>query len=155
MWHGQGAHELTSVADTLGHDIRALRTSWPSTEINLLDIGLRTHEILENALEFQLTGHDDYGSGSTLATTEANVQGTFELLTILHPLLAERYSGLPAVYTWLDRLQTLLNQNKRPNGQWLAVSGLSQSSRQEIDAACSQALQELAPIAAITEPRLT
>jgi iron uptake system component EfeO len=155
LWHGQGAHELTSVADTLDHDIRALRTSWPSTEINLLDIGLRTHEILENALEFQLTGHDDYGSGSTLATTEANVQGTLELLAILHPLLAERYSGLPAVYTWLDRLQTLLNQNKRPNGQWLAVSGLSQSSRQEIDAACSQALQELAPIAAITEPRLT
>jgi iron uptake system component EfeO len=121
LWHGQGAHELTSVADTLDHDIRALRTSWPSTEINLLDIGLRTHEILENALEFQLTGHDDYGSGSTLATTEANVQGTFELLTILHPLLADRYSGLPAVYAWLDRLQTLLNQNKRPNGQCPAV----------------------------------
>ena len=49
--------------------------------------GLRTHEILENALEFQLTGHDDYGSGSTLATTQANITGTHELLTILHPLL--------------------------------------------------------------------
>jgi iron uptake system EfeUOB component EfeO/EfeM len=155
LWHGQSAHELISVADTLDSDIRALRTSWPSTEINLLDIGLRTHEILENALEFQLTGHDDYGSGSTLATTEANVQGTFELLAILHPLLAQRYSGLPAVYTWLDRLQSLLNQNSRPNGQWIPVSGLSASSREQIDAACSQALQELAPIAAITEPRLT
>jgi len=155
LWHGQSAHELTGVADTLDQDIRALRTSWPSTEINLLDIGLRTHEILENALEFQLAGHDDYGSGSTLATTEANVQGTFELLTILHPLLAQRYSGLPAVYTWLDRLQSLLNQNSRPNGRWIPLSELGESSREQIDAACSQALQELAPIAAITEPRLT
>jgi iron uptake system component EfeO len=155
LWHGQSAHELSGVADTLGANVRALLKSWPGTEINLLDIGLRTHEILENALEFQVTGHDDYGSGSTLATTQANIAGTLELLTVLHPLLVPRYTGLPAVYTWLDRLQSLLNQGKRPNGQWIPVSELSESSRQQIDAACGQALEELAPIAAITEPRVT
>jgi iron uptake system component EfeO len=155
LWHGQGAGELTGVAEKLDADVRALRASWPSIEINLLDIGLRTHEILENALEFQLTGHDDYGSGTTLATTQANVTGTLELLTVLHPLLVPRYPGLPAVYTWLDRLSSLLNKNKGPNGQWLGVSQLSLTSREQIDAACSQALEELAPIAAITEPRIT
>jgi len=155
LWHGQSGHELTSVADTLAADVRALRASWPSTEINLLDLGLRTHEILENALEFQLSGHDDYGSGSTLATTAANVTGTLELLTVLHPLLTVRYSGLPAAYRWLDRLTTLLNHNKRPNGLGVPVSGLSQRSRAQIDAACGQALEELAPIAAITEPRIS
>jgi iron uptake system component EfeO len=155
LWHGQSTHQLTGVADTLAANVRALRASWPGTEINLLDIGLRTHEILENALEFQLTGHDDYGSGSTLATTAANITGTLELLTVLHPLLVPRYPGLPAVYTWLDRLQSLLNQAKRPNGQWLSVAQLSESSRQQLDAACGQALEELAPIAAITEPRIT
>ena len=155
LWHGQSAHELTGVADTLDADVRALLKTWPSTEINLLDIGLRTHEILENALEFQLTGHDDYGSGTTLATTQANITGTLELLTVLHPLLTVRYAGLPAVYTWLDRLAGLLNQSKRPNGSWLAVSQLPQSLSQQIDAACGQALEELAPIAAITEPRVT
>jgi iron uptake system component EfeO len=155
LWHGQGSGELTAVADTLDANVRALRTSWPSTEINLLDIGLRTHEILENALEFQLSGHDDYGSGTTLATAQANITGTLELLTVLHPLLVVRYAGLPAVYTWLDRLNSLLNQNKRPNGQPIPVSELSASSQQQIDAACSQALEELAPIAAITEPRTT
>ena len=155
LWHGQAAHELTGVADKLDADVRALRKTWPSTEINLLDLGLRTHEILENALEFQLTGHDDYGSGSTLATTEANIGGTVELLTVLHPLLAVRYAGLPAVYTWLDRLQSLLNHTKTPNGRWLPASALGESSRQQIDAACGQTLEELAPIAAITEPRIT
>jgi iron uptake system component EfeO len=155
LWHGQSAARLTHVADTLSADVRALLKSWPSTEINLLDIGLRTHEILENALEFQLTGHDDYGSGSTLATTQANLAGTLELLTVLHPLLVARYPGLPAAYTWLARLQSLLNQHHRPNGPWLSVDQLSVSSRQQIDSACGQALEELAPIAAITEPRVT
>jgi iron uptake system component EfeO len=155
LWHGQSARELAPVADALAADVRALRASWPGTEINLLDIGLRTHEILENALEFQLTGHDDYGSGTTLATTQANITGTLELLAILHPLLAVRYQGLPAVYAWLGRLSSLLNQSKGPNGQWVPVSQLSVSSRGQIDSACSQALEELAPIAAITEPRIT
>jgi iron uptake system component EfeO len=155
LWHGQSARDLTPVADTLDAHVRALRTSWPSTEINLLDIGLRTHEILENALEFQLTGHDDYGSGSTLATTQANITGTLELLTVLHPLLVVRYAALPQVYTWLDRLNWMLNQDKRPNGTWLGVSQLSTSGREQLDAACSQSLEELAPIAAITEPRIT
>jgi iron uptake system component EfeO len=155
LWHGQSAAQLTHVADTLSADVRALLKSWPSTEVNLLDIGLRTHEILENALEFQLTGHDDYGSGSTLATTQANITGTLELLTVLRPLLVARYPGLPAAYTWLARLQSLLNQHHRPNGPWLSVDQLSVSSRHQIDSACGQALEELAPIAAITEPRVT
>ncbi len=155
LWHGQSARELTPVADRLAADVRALRASWPSTEINLLDIGLRTHEILENALEFQLTGHDDYGSGTTLATTQANITGTLELLAILHPLLVVRYPGLPAVYTWLDRLNSLLTKGQGPNGQWVPVSQLSVNVREQIDSACSQALEELAPIAAITEPRIT
>jgi iron uptake system component EfeO len=155
LWHGQSARELTGVANRLDADVRALRTSWPSTEISLLDIGLRTHEILENALEFQLSGHDDYGSGSTLATTQANIEGTLELLAILHPLLVVRYTGLPAVYTWLGRLQRLLNQTKMPNGSMVPAARLSTSQREQIDAACSQALEELAPIAVITEPRIT
>jgi iron uptake system component EfeO len=156
LWHNQSAGELTPLADTLVANIRALRASWPSTEINLLDIGLRTHEILENALEFQLTGHDDYGSGTTLATTQANITGTLELLTVLHSLLVPRYAGLPAVYTWLGRLNSLLiSEGKGPNGLWIPVSQLSVSSRQQVDAACSQALEELAPIAAMTEPRIT
>jgi iron uptake system component EfeO len=155
LWHGQSARELTSIADKLVTDIRALQASWPSAEINPLDIGLRTHEILENALEFQLTGHDDYGSGTTLATTAANITGTLELLSLLHPLLVTRYAGLPAVYTWLGRLNSLLNQDKMPNGQWIPVSQLSVSSRGQVDSACGQALEELAPIAAMTEPRIT
>jgi iron uptake system component EfeO len=155
LWHGQSAGELSPYASKLAADVRSLLATWPSTEIPLLDVGLRTHEILENALEFQLTGHDDYGSGTTLATTLANIQGTRELLSLLHPLLVTRYPGLPGVYTWLNRLQTLLEAEHQPDGTWVPVSQLPVSARQDIDAACSQALQELAPIASIAEPRNT
>jgi iron uptake system EfeUOB component EfeO/EfeM len=155
LWHGQSAGELTPYASKLAADVRSLLATWPSTEIPLLDIGLRTHEILENALEFQLTGHDDYGSGTTLATTLANIQGTRELLSLLRPLLVTRYPGLPGVYAWLNRLQALLEAEHQPAGTWVPVSQLPVSARQDIDAACSQALQELAPIASIAEPRNT
>jgi iron uptake system component EfeO len=154
LWHGQSAHELTKYAGLLVTDVHALQAAWPSIEVPLIDIGLRTHEILENALEFQLTGHDDYGSGSTLATTLANIAGTRELLSLLHPLLAPRYPGLPAVYTGLDHLQKLL-EAEHQGGTWVSVSRLPQAARQGIDAACGQVLQELAPIASIAEPRNT
>jgi len=155
LWHGQRATELAGPAGQLDQDVRALQAAFPGMEIDLLDLGLRTHEILENALEFQLTGHDDYGSGTTLATTEANVEGTFELLKVLHPLLAARYRQLPAVYTWLDRLQGLVAAARHPNGSWTPVDDLGPSGREQINAAASQALEELAPIAVISEPRRT
>jgi iron uptake system component EfeO len=153
LWHGESAPSLAKAAGQLLGYVHGLKAAFPAMEIDFLDLGLRTHEILENALEFQLTGHDDYGSGTTLATVAANITGTRELLTILHPLLVTRYTGLPAVYTWLSRLEQLVNAQHKPDGRWTPVSGLSTTAREQIDAAASQALQELAPIAAITEPR--
>jgi iron uptake system component EfeO len=152
LWHGQSASQLTAVATQLDDAVLALSAAFKSMEIDLLDIGLRTHEILENALQFQLSGHDDYGSGTTLATTVANIAGTRELLQVLHPLLAVRYQGLPSANFWLSRLQALLDA-QQPGGHWTPVSALSTSARQQIDSAAGQALTELAPIAAITEPR--
>jgi iron uptake system component EfeO len=155
LWNGQPAGELIPVADTLNTDVDDLLAWWPSQQIPLVDIGLRTHEILENALEYQLTGHDDYGSGTTLATTLANIRATRYLLSLLHPLLARRYPQLPEVYAGLNLLQSLIDKEQLPNGGWVPVSALPTATHQAIDAACGQVLQELAPIASIAEPRNT
>jgi iron uptake system EfeUOB component EfeO/EfeM len=155
LWHGQPAKELAPVAAALDKNVNALLAWWPTQQIPLSDVGLRTHEILENALEFQLSGNDDYGSGTTLATTLANIAGTRVLLTLLNPLIAPRYTGLPAVYTGLDRLQSLLEREHRQNGSWVPVSALPTPAREAIDAAAGAVLQSLAPIASITEPRNT
>jgi iron uptake system component EfeO len=150
LWNGQSAAELQPYTAKLVSDVATVLQQWPSNEIPLLDVGLRTHEVLENALEFQLTGHDDYGSHTVINTTLANITGTRELLSVLQPLLATRYTGLPQVYTDLDQLQSLLTP-----WRGTAISALPQSTRQDIDAACGQALEDLAPIATIAEPRNT
>jgi iron uptake system component EfeO len=155
LWHGQSAAELTPVANALDNDVKALVAWWPSQQISLIDLGRRTHEVLENALQFQLTGHDDYGSGTTLATTAANITATRVLLSLLHPLLAPRYPGLPAVYSGLNQLQALLEKEHLANGSWVPVADLPALAHQQIDAAAGQVLQELAPIASIAEPRNT
>ena len=155
LWHGQSLASLVPVADKLNSYVDQLVTWWPTQEVPLADIGRRAHEVIENALEFQLTGHDDYGSGTTLASTVAAITASRVLLGLLQPLLTPRYPGLPAVYSGLSQLQSLLEKERLGNGRWVPVSALPTTTRQAIDAACGQVLQELAPIASITDPRNT
>jgi iron uptake system component EfeO len=155
LWHGQSLASLVPVANKLNSYVDQLVTWWPTQEVPLADIGRRAHEVIENALEFQLTGHDDYGSGTTLASTLAAITGSRVLLALLQPLLAPRYPGLSAVYSGLSQLQSLLEKERLANGWWVPVSALPTTTRQAIDAACGQVLQELAPIASITDPRNT
>ena len=155
LWHGQSLASLAGVAKTLNSDVDQLVTWWPTQQVPLADLGRRAHEVIENALEFELTGHDDYGSGTTLASTVAAITASRVLLALLHPLIAPRDPALPAVYSGLNQLQSLLEKEKLPNGWWVPVAALPDAARQAIDAACGQVLQELAPIASITEPRNT
>ena len=153
LWHGQSAAELAGPASQLDHDVRALQAAFPHMQLVLSDLGLRTHEILENALQFQLTGHDDYGSGTTLATTPPTSRAPESCCSILHPLLVSALPGPAPVYTWLNRLQGLILAPAAPGRQLDSGEQLSVPQREQIDAAASQALQVLAPIAVITEPR--
>ena len=155
LWHGQPLKSLVPVTDTLAADVRQLVAWWPSQQVPLADLGRRAHEVIENALQFQLSGHDDYGSGTTLASTVAAITASRVLLALLQPLLAPRYPQLQSVYSGLNQLQSLLKKQQLPNGPWVPVAGLPAASRQAIDAAAGRVLQELAPIASITEPRNT
>jgi iron uptake system EfeUOB component EfeO/EfeM len=155
LWHGQSRSTLTQVAGTLKSYVDQLALWWPTQQVPLADLGRRAHEVIENALEFQLTGHDDYGSGTTLASTVAAITASRVLLGLLHPLIAPRDPQLASVYAGLAQLQSLLEKEKQPNGRWLAESALPEPTREAIDAAAGQVLQELAPIASITEPRNT
>jgi iron uptake system component EfeO len=155
LWHGQSLASLAPVADTLNGSVKRLVTWWPTQQVPLADLGRRAHEVIENALEFQLTGHDDYGSGTTLASTDAAITASRVLLALLRPLIAPRDPALPSVYSGLDQLQALLEKERLPNGWWVSESALPAATGQAIDAACGQVLQELAPIASITEPRNT
>ena len=149
LWHGQSAAELTGPASQLETDVRSLIPAYGGMQLqlpqNLGDVALRTHEILENAMRFQISGQADFGSGTTLATTAAGIDATRAQLKMLYPLLVSRYPDLSALYTWLDRLQSLIDAEKTSRG-WTPASELTTTQRQLIDAAAGQTLELLSPL---------
>ncbi|MFI5782496.1 EfeM/EfeO family lipoprotein [Nocardia sp. NPDC051570] len=154
LWHTEPSVDLIGPANRLDTDVHALVADFPTMQVPIRDLGLRTHEILENTLQFQLTGDADYGSGTTLATAQANVDGTEELLSVLDPLLRTRYSPLPETTTWLHRFRTLLTAQHH-DAHWTPVADLSEADRQHLDGTLGRLLEYLAPIATICTPRKT
>jgi iron uptake system component EfeO len=149
LWHGQSAAELTGPANTLAVEVRSLVTAYPGMallpQLALSDLALRTHEVLENAMQQQLSGEDDFGSGTTLATVAAGIDATRAQIGFLHPLLVTRYQNLAALYACLNRLQVLVDAEKTSRG-WIPVSQVSTQRREELDAAAGQTVQLLALI---------
>lgn len=154
LYHGEGAASLTRVTDQLADFVHGLRHDLPTFQPEALDMGLRTHEIMENTLQFELTAKTDYGSGTNLATADANATGDREVLNVLRPLLRPRYPGLSDVDSWLNRFQSLVRAQDH-GGRWTPVQDLPATTREKINGALGELVEKLAPIAALTEPRRT
>jgi iron uptake system EfeUOB component EfeO/EfeM len=155
LWGGQSAAELAGPATGLVGNVRALISAFPAEQVDPLDVGLRTHEILEDAVRFELSGQSDQGSGTSLATVSANIDGTETLLSILTPTLTSRYPALPQVQAALTRLRGLVDAQHTPTGTWTPLSRLTTAQREALNSAAGNALELLAPIATICEPRVT
>jgi iron uptake system EfeUOB component EfeO/EfeM len=134
--------------------VAALQQDFPSEEIDPGDLSLRAHEILENALQFQLTGIADYGSGTTLATVDANAQGTAELLSVLAPLITRSDPQLlTSAREGLAALRHVLAAVVDAKGTWRPVSALASAQRQRLDADLGQLLETLSAVPALLYPR--
>jgi iron uptake system EfeUOB component EfeO/EfeM len=154
LWHGQSAATLAPYTKRLAADVDALRKDFPKQDFDPADLPLRTHEVLENTLHRELSGNADYGSGTELATTEANLDGTRELLTLLRPLIDKRNAEvLPAVDTWMRRTEQLVLAQRAEDGTWTRLDKLSDTDRQRLDGTVSQLLEDLAPIPDLLEIR--
>jgi high-affinity iron transporter len=154
LWHGESAAVLAPYAKRLTSDVNALRADFPKQDFDPGDLPLRTHEILENTLHRELSGNADYGSGTELATTEANLQGTRELLGLLRPLIDKRNSKVtPAVDTWMRRTENLVLAQRDKDGTWTPLDKLSTADRQRLDGSLGRLLEELAPIPDLLEIR--
>jgi iron uptake system component EfeO len=154
LWHGQPSTALRPVADALVTAVQGLVRDFPREQVDPLDIGIRAHEITEDALRFSLSGRDDYGSHSTVDTLLADAAATREVLTVVHALLAPRYPGLPQAEAQLTRTEDDIAA-LRPAGRGPALADLSRSQRERLDADISEQAELLAPVAAILEPRRT
>ena len=153
LWHDEPMSALAAVADRLDADVRDLRQSFPAAQIDPNDMALRAHEIMEDALQFEVTGRTDYGSGTSLATTLANIEGTRTVLDVLRPVLQPRMPALPTVDSWLDRATAAVQAARRPDGTWRPVGSLDRGRREKIDGAIAELTEQLAPVASIVAPR--
>jgi iron uptake system component EfeO len=155
LWHGEATASLTKVATRLDGFVHGLRHDLPRLDPQPLDLGLRSHEIMENTLQFELTGATDEGSGTSLATAYANIVGDREVVGVLRPLLVGRYPQLSDVDKWQNRFEALVTAQRHADGSWTPLSRLTKAQREKLDGALSELVEWLAPIAALTEPRRT
>jgi len=154
LWHGQSAAELAGPASQLAQMARSLQTAWPGIELPTTqavgDLALRTHEVLEDAMQNQLSGLDDFGSGTTLATFAAGLDATRAQLSILRPYLAARDPQTAALYASLDHLQRLIDAERTGSG-WTPARDLTAAQREQLDAAAGQTVELLAALPPIFE----
>jgi iron uptake system component EfeO len=148
LWHGQSAASLRPVAAQLTKDVKQLKSDWAKAQMDPLDLGLRAHEIVENTIQFELTARTDYGSGSNLATAQANLQGTAESLALLRPLLVPRVPSLPAI----DAAMKAASDELSALGA-VPLSKLSTAEREQLNAVFGELVTELAPVAAVCDVR--
>jgi high-affinity iron transporter len=152
LWHNQPPVTVASVADQLDAVVHQLVVAFPEQTTMPNDLSLRTHEILENTLQFELTGETDQGSHTGLATAEANVQGTEMTLAAITPLLRQNDPVVFAAVTdSLHRLGTLLRTYQLPDGTWIPVQSLSLTQRQHLDGTIGAYLETVSPVPDILE----
>lgn len=155
LWSGAPAADLASRSDALVAAVQHLQRDFPQSRVDPLDIGLRAHEILENALRLEMTGATDAGSHTSLATVDANISGTEHALAPIRGLLRTRYPGLPATDAALATARHDLEAARRPDGTWTPLAALDTATRERLDADLGDAVERLAPVAAICDPRRT
>ena len=136
LWHG-GTNEAT-LAHGLVDSVTGLIADFPSEEVDPGDLPLRAHEILENAMQFQLTGNADYGSGTTRATLYANTQGTAEVVRVLTPLITPRD---PVLLHTIDADLASVQQ------------AIPTAGRQKLDGLLGGLLEDLAQLPDLLAPR--
>ncbi|WGL51161.1 EfeM/EfeO family lipoprotein [Nocardioides sp. BP30] len=156
LWGGAPAARITQPAAALVRAVQRLQRAFPTVadQMGTQAIGLRSHEILENAVQFELTGSTDRGSHTNLATVDANLTGTRQALKPLRPLLGQRDPDLAVTDRWLQRSQALVRSFDH-GGTWTPLGRLTRAQHEEIDADLEQTVEYLSEVAAITEPRRT
>ena len=153
LWHGQPPASLNKLSGQLQRDLGSLADNLKKTQFEPLDVVNRSHEITEDTLQQTLTGRQDYGAHVQLSDALAQLDGTSELLTVLHPLLVPRYPDLPRVDEWITKSR---NDIRAQHGWTVTASGaLPDAGHRLVDADISQLAELLTPIPTMLEPRVS
>lgn len=146
LYHGESATSLIPVVDALTTNVGKLAQQFPKLQIVPSDIPLRAHEILENTLQFELTGDTDMGSHTNLATAQANADGSIMVLGVLVQQLQLRNAPLESACSKeLAAFRRQLGQYDR-GGVWEPLNSLSRTQREQLNGSLGQLLENLSLI---------
>lgn len=138
---------------TMAASVTRIQQGWGTTfQVAPIDMGLRTHEILEDGLRWDLTGRTDAGSHTTLAALDAEVTGTRAVLSFLRPLLQPRDRDLAATDAWLHRFKADVDRYHRAKHVWAPLQDLGTGQLERLHADLDQTLEYLSEIAVLTDP---
>jgi high-affinity iron transporter len=122
-----------------------LKSELPGNTAGLLNFTLRIHEVMEDALRDSLSGHDNYGSDTDLASLTADVAATREFLGLFAPLLTPRSPYLVATARRQLKLLAGTLASVRHDGTWIGIHRLDRSTREHVDGEADAVLETLAP----------
>lgn len=154
LWSGAPMARIRQPAAAIVTAVGHLRADLSTPKLQTQDIGLRAHEILENAIQFELTGRTDAGSHTNLATIDANLTGTARTLSFIRPLLVGRDPHLGETERDLAAAQRLVKSFDH-GGRWTPLDRLTRGQREALDARLEETVELLSQVAVITDPRKT
>ncbi|WP_169787677.1 EfeM/EfeO family lipoprotein [Luteipulveratus mongoliensis] len=152
LWHNGAMPSIGPFSHRLLGDVTTLSSSFGTAQIDPHETVIRAHEITENTLQVELTGSSDLGSGSSLATADANLTGTQLVLGQLDGLLRPRYPSTSLVSARIVRAQKDLRALLR-GGRYPSLGRLTRPQRERINGDFAELTELLAPVATILEPR--
>lgn len=153
LWSGAATPVVVATIDRLSSDVFHLRAMLPLVVITSLDYATRAHEILENALQEQVTGLAEPNSHTGIDDAAASTTGAEEVFATLRPLVARQEPTLPSVVTaGFARVDGILASLQTASGLYLPDNSLSISQHEQLTAAMSSLLEELAQIPGLITP---
>ena len=152
LWHGAAASATRPFSRRLLSDVTALTTTFAGAQLDPHELVIRAHEITEGTAQHELTGRHDFGSGSTLATVDANLAGTQLALGPLRPLLRPRYPATARLDSRITRARNDI-RGLSTAGHLPALDRLSGPDRRLVNSDVAELTELLAPVASILEPR--
>jgi high-affinity iron transporter len=153
LWSGEQTSQLSPTAVSLDQAVHSLITQFPHLVMVPGDLALGTYEILENTLQYEMTGETDEGSNTNLATAWANVEGTQMALDALVPALRQSGPGvLPHLQQGLAALAAAFKAYEGPNGTWEPLASLTTSQHEDLDGQLGGLLEELSVVPELLQP---
>jgi iron uptake system EfeUOB component EfeO/EfeM len=146
LWTGAPPRSLLPAAVALATATATLRRTLPTVAISPLDYASRAHEILEDAQRDLMSGSQVPWSQAGVLGTAAGVAVTREVIGTLTPLLQGRENALGASQNELARLQHVLDSVRLRDGDWPALTQLSQMERERVNGSLAGTVGALSEI---------